>query len=118
MSRQFWISHTVSVGFVLLLVYQSYALAHGVGSLGVHTLEWHTDDVARVVVPASSFGNFGVSALGEPGEVVEVEGRRCIRAAVANVDVRDELAFDVDETVQLEIRIRPAIHGKATHDCL
>ena len=103
MSRQFWISHTVSVGFVLLLVYQSYALAHGVGSLGVHTLEWHTDDVARVVVPASSFGNFGVSVLGEPGEVVEVEGRRCIRAAVVNVDVRDELAFDVDETVQLEI---------------
>ena len=94
---------TVRLWFALLMLSPSFASSHGVGSLGMHTLDWHTDAVARVVAPASSFGNLGLTVLGEAGEVVEIEGRRCMRGAVLNIDVRDELAFDVDETVQLEI---------------
>lgn len=88
---------------VILLSCHSKASSHSVGSLGAAPLDWHSDQIARVISQASSFGNLGLFVFGEPGEVVDVEGRQCLRGGIFTFDVRDDLAFDVDELVELEI---------------
>lgn len=93
----------------LLMFYMSTALPHGVGPLGTHTLDWHTDEISKVISTGMSFKNLGIGfVVGGGGEVVEIDGRRCLRGGLFNVDVRDELAFDVDETIQLEIEFEIA----------
>ena len=93
----------------LLTIYMSGALPHSVGPLGTHTLDWHTDEISKVVSTGMSFRNLGIGFLvGGGGEVVEIDGRRCLRGGPFNIDIRDELAYDVDETVQLEIEIEIA----------
>ena len=98
----------------LLAICMSAALPHGVGPLGAHTLDWHTDEISKVVSTGMSFRNLGIDFLvGGGGEVVELDGRRCIRGGPFNIDVRDELAYDIDETVELEIEIEIATSPSA-----
>ena len=90
-------------GLLLYFLCQSQVVPHGVGPLGMHVLDWHTDELSRVVTAARSMGNLGLTVLGSTGEVIEMQGRRCIRGTLFNLDVHDELAFDVDQSVPLEI---------------
>lgn len=78
--------------FILFL--QNNAYPHGIGARGSQTLDWHSRDVSRVV----SFTPYGA-----PGSVVEVEGRRCLRGYQFYFDLLDNLAFDIDEDVELLI---------------
>ena len=110
----------------LLLVYQPNALSHGVGARGANTLDWHTEDISRVVSPEATWGNLGVCCswssssiavdlsgikpdwevgrvFSQPSRVVEIQGKQCLQGQQFDFDVSDVLAFDIDEEVQVEI---------------
>ena len=87
--------------FVLCL---SNVFAHDVGPLGVHVLDWHSSDISKVTSSRMSLRNLGIGFIdGGESEVVEIGERRCLRGGIFNFDVNDDLAFDIDETVTLEI---------------
>lgn len=62
---------------------------------GSQVLGWQTQDIARVV----SFTPYGPA-----GTVTEVAGQKCVTGYQFHFDVLDNLAFDIDETVELEVR--------------
>jgi hypothetical protein len=76
------------------LVLQTNAYSHEVDARGSQTLGWQSEDVSRVV----SFTPYGAA-----GEVVTIEGKQCLHGFQFYFDVLDNLAFDVDETVELAI---------------
>jgi hypothetical protein len=45
------------------------------------------------------------AALGTAGTVVDADGRRCLRGTQFDLDVANDYAFDVDETVTLELDV-------------
>lgn len=73
---------------------QTTAYSHGLGPRGIQILDWHTKDISRVV----SFTPYDI-----PGSVVEVDGRQCLKGYQFYFDVLDNLAFDVDEEIQIEV---------------
>jgi hypothetical protein len=73
--------------------------------LGHSTLEWRKDpNVARVSSMGFDFhgGDFFVSWRA-PGRVERVDGRDCLVGGYFFFDVDDRFAFDIDETVTLEL---------------
>lgn len=60
---------------------------------GSQVLGWQTQDIARVV----SFTPFG-----HAGVVTDVAGRKCLKGYQFHFDVLNNLAFDIDETVELQ----------------
>ncbi|MDX1440499.1 MAG: hypothetical protein R3284_11410, partial [Rubricoccaceae bacterium] len=101
-------THRAQVGclfvFAFGLLYQANVLSHGTGATGANTLDWHTEVVSRVVSPESTWNNLGIGTIfSPPGNVVEIDGRPCLRGPQFNFDVSDVLAYDIDETIQVEI---------------
>ena len=87
------------------LLVGSGALAHEFsGPHGTVIVDWDVPNVSRVI--SSGYGDsFGIEAavnLGFP-EPETVEGRQCISGSYFLFDVADDFAFDIDETVTLEI---------------
>ena len=78
----------------LFAILQFNANPHEIGARGSHILDWHTDDISRVV----SFTPYGMA-----GEVVAIEGKECLQGYQFFFDVLDNLAFDIDEPVELAI---------------
>ena len=72
-----------------------YVHSHEADARGSRVLGWQTKDVARVV----SFTPYG-----SPATVTELAGQTCITGYQFYFDVLDNLAFDIDETVELSIR--------------
>lgn len=74
------------------------------GPHGTVTLDWDVPNVSRVL--SSGYGDsFGIEAavnLGFP-EPETVDDRSCINGSYFIFDVDDEFAFDIDETVSVEI---------------
>jgi len=84
--------------------YQPTVLSHGTGATGVNLLDWHTETISRVVAPESTWNNFGIGTVfSPPGKVIEIEGTSCLNGSQFDFDVSDVFAFDIDETVELEI---------------
>lgn len=83
-----------AIGLLLL----SSALAHAheldrrIPFLGEQPMDWHTDQIARTM----TFGE-------EVGRVVALDGKRCLEGKSFNFDVDDRFAFDIDETVRVEV---------------
>ena len=98
-----WKSRYLGLGAMLLTTGPLWA--HGVGTGGPAVLDWHTAEVRRVVSGSYSWNNLGVTALGTAGEVVTVDGRRCLRGTQFDLDVANEYAFDIDETVTLRLEV-------------
>lgn len=73
---------------------QTTAYSHGLGPRGIQILDWHTKDISRVV----SFTPYDI-----PGSVVEVDGKQCLKGYQFYFDVLDNLAFDVDEEIEISI---------------
>ena len=81
------------------------AIAHEfTGPQGTVAVDWEIPDVSRVL--SSGYGDsFGIEAAVNQGfpEPDIVEGKSCINGSYFLFDVDDEFAFDIDETVSLEI---------------
>ncbi len=61
---------------------------------GSQVLGWQTQDIARVV----SFTPYGPA-----GSVTDVAGRKCLSGYLFHFDVLNNLAFDIDETVDIQL---------------
>ena len=88
-----------------LLFLSSLAAAHEFsGAHGTVVVDWSAPNISRVL--SSGYGDsFGTEAWARDGfpELVEVDGRQCMQGTYFLFDVDDAFAFDIDETVQLEL---------------
>ena len=74
------------------------------GPQGSVVVEWKPNNVRRVF--SSGYGDaFGLEISAKKGfpSLETVEGKRCVNGSFFLFDVDDDYAFDVDETVELEI---------------
>jgi len=89
----------------LVLLNGGVALAHEFsGAHGTVTVDWTAPNIARVL--SSGYGDsFGTEAWARKGfpELVEVDGRQCVKGTYFLFDVDDDFAFDIDETVTVEM---------------
>lgn len=70
-----------------------HALADGLDPVG-RKLDWHTEQVDDVV----AFPKFGGKTM--------VEGKECVTGSHLNFKINEELAFDIDEPVEVTIETR------------
>ena len=84
------------VPLVALALIATPAHPHAIGTSGTAVLDWHNDHIARVVSVSYSWNNLGVTSINAAGEVVTVDGKRCLRGLQFNFDVANEYAFDID----------------------
>src|SRR5262245_19277101 len=76
------------------LVQPSSVVAVENDARGSQVLGWQTQDIARVV----SFTPYGPA-----GTVSDIAGRKCLTGYQFHFDVLNNLAFDIDESVALEL---------------
>ena len=88
---------------IIFAMIQHNANPHEIGARGSHILQWHTDNISRVV----SFTPYGMA-----GEVVDIEGKQCLQGYQFYFDVLDNLAFDIDEPVELSLEFDLATSAK------
>ena len=80
------------------------ANSHEVGARGSQILDWHTNDISRVV---------SLTPYGMAGEVVDIGGRECLQGYQFFFDALDNLVFDVDELIELVIEFDLASSAKS-----
>lgn len=97
----------VGIAATVVLVAPS-TYGHPQGTRGAQPLDWHTDQIARVV------SNEAFQTI--PAKTAVVEGRSCLVGAAFNFDVLDQYAFDIDETVELTLGLGPLPRGE--HDAV
>lgn len=92
--------------FLPLLTLLSYvAAAHEYsGPQGSVVVDWTVPNVSRIE-SASYSDVFGIEASVKMGfpETEIIEGRECVSGSLFMFDVADDFAFDIDETVKIEI---------------
>jgi hypothetical protein len=90
------------IALFLLAPREAPAHAHPLGNT---LLDWHKDpNIARVSAMNIDFhgGDYFVTWRA-PGRIEEVDGRQCLVGGYFFFDVNDRFAFDIDETVTLEL---------------
>ena len=97
-------SHRILTATILLIFLQTNTYSHEVGARGSQILDWHSDEISRVV----SFTPYGAA-----GKAVIIEGKNCLQGFQFYFDVLDNFAFDVDESVELAIEFDLATSAKA-----
>ncbi|HJO04117.1 MAG TPA: CehA/McbA family metallohydrolase [Acidobacteriota bacterium] len=99
---------------LLLGTAASLALAH-TNPLGLIEIEWPMPGFSRTLSGGypDSLGLFAFPRRVLP-RLVEVDGRRCVEASFIALDVDDDLAFDIDETVELELLFDSTASGTVT----
>jgi len=74
------------------------------GPQGSVIVDWTVPNVSRI--ESASYGDvFGIEASVKMGlpETEIIEGRKCVSGSLFLFDVADGFAFDIDETVEIEI---------------
>lgn len=61
------------------------------------TLDWQTNEIGEVIAGGNHVA---------PGSLVAIESKTCLQGDSFNFNVRDRLAFDIDETVQLDVEFQ------------
>jgi hypothetical protein len=89
-----WRAAKTVVAALALCVQTPGVEAAEIDARGSQVLGWQTADIARVL----SFTPYGPAGI-----VADVEGRKCLRGYQFHFDVLDNLAFDIDETVDLDV---------------
>ena len=96
--------YSLLIFFCGLLVCHSATTHEYSGIHGTVTVDWETPNVSRIL--SSGYGDsFGVEAAVKMGfpESETIDGKKCIDGSYFLFDVDDDFAFDIDETVELEI---------------
>ena len=83
----------VSSAFVALVL-ASAAHGHWVANVPEQVMDWQTDQISRAVAWGSDR---------EVGQIVGLDGKKCLEGSSFSFDVDDRYAFDIDETVQMEV---------------
>jgi hypothetical protein len=78
--------------------------AHEPHPMAMHELDWSAQNIKRVNAMAEDFQSGELTLIWTlPGRVEQVEGRACLVGPYFIFDVDDEFAFDIDETVTVEL---------------
>lgn len=79
--------------FLLMSVFISMVSAHRNSAMGLHSLDWHTEKISSVI---SGFST-------KEGKTEYIGNKHCMIGSAFYFDVLDDYAFDIDETVELEV---------------
>src|SRR5207245_60101 len=85
-------------GTLLILTCLSFgepSHSHVAGPLGAQPLDWRSAQISGVVA--------GGALSYFPSHVVTLESRKCVTGNRLHFNVRDEYAFDIDESVELDV---------------
>lgn len=82
---------TALFDLLLALLLPSNLLAHTNILWGVHETHWTSSQVSRVI------------GIGGAGNRIRIAGKDCVSGGFLGFDVRDDYAFDLDETVLVDI---------------
>jgi len=82
----------------VLLTIGARALGQPDGPMGAQRLDWSNGQISEVIA--------GGSPVYFPGRITTIEGKKCLIGSMFHINVRDEYAFDIDETVELEVEFR------------
>lgn len=75
------------------------AHGHGIPNMGDQPVDWHTDQIIRTMT-------FSVHDPRDAGRVVTLNGKKCLEGSFFSFDIDDRFAFDIDESVQVEVEFR------------
>lgn len=89
-------SIVIAITFAICIFFNSMVYAHGIGPRGVKRLDWHTEQISQVnsLIPIHVHGNTRTE---------KIEGKTCMIAPALEIDVLNDYAYDIDESVELEI---------------
>jgi hypothetical protein len=87
-----------------------YAPGVADASEGYRVMDWRMPGVQRVITQGwvDTLGISFVWPRPEQAEVKQIDGRSCLVGGFFAFDIADELAFDVDETIELELELEAA----------
>jgi hypothetical protein len=86
-----------TITLLALIAYTPLLLAHGTDGIGAHPIDWRTEQIRSVFSSAPY-----TSDKQHPGTDT-VDGKTCMSGPFLNIDIDDNYAFDIDETLQLEV---------------
>ena len=90
--------------FTFLLIPPQFAGAHERHPMALQELDWQAENIQRVFALAEDFqAGALIKIWNMPGQVEEVEGRRCLVGPYFIFDVDDGFAFNIDETVTVDL---------------
>ena len=93
------------VSCLVALLICGAAIAHEyAGPQGTVDVDWTVPNVSRI--QSASYGDvFGIEASVKMGfpEAEMIDGRECVSGSLFLFDVADDFAFDIDETIEIEI---------------
>jgi hypothetical protein len=94
---------TRAIGIILVVSHAVVAHEYS-GPQGTVEVDWQAPNIKRIQ-SASYSDVFGIEASVKMGfpEPETIEGRACVSGSLFLFDVADEFAFDIDETVEIEI---------------
>jgi hypothetical protein len=82
--------------FCVSLLLMASAHGHDYGLWGEQQIDWHTDQIDRVIATR-------ISSINDVGGMVRLDGKSCLEGSGFSFDVDESYAFDLDETVELEV---------------
>lgn len=80
-----------------MAVYTPLLLAHGTDWTGAHPLDWRTEQIRSV------FSSAPYTSQEQHPYTDRVDGKSCMTGPFLNIDIDDNYAFDIDETLRLEV---------------
>ena len=90
--------------FTLPLIALQFAPAHERHPLAMQELDWQAENIKHVYAMAGDFhAGTLIRTWNMPGQVEDVEGRRCLVGPYFIFDVDDDFAFNIDETVTVDL---------------
>jgi len=82
---------------LLLTLNSSVSYAHGTDILSAHPLDWRTSQISQV------FSSSPFSINSKHPRIDKLAGKTCMTGSFINIDVDNDYAFDIDETVTVEV---------------
>ena len=90
--------------FALPLMPLQFAGAHERHAMALQKLDWQAENIRRAYALAEDFqAGALIKIWNMPGRVEDVEGRRCLVGPYFIFDVDDGFAFNIDETVTVDL---------------
>ncbi len=86
----FEVGFRLLVNAIVLWCLPLLSIAHDISPRGIQPVDWHNAQISNVSVNAS-------------GSSIDIEGKHCVTGSAINFNVLDEYAFDIDETLEVEV---------------
>src|SRR5687767_3575440 len=88
------------ISFLIFSLLSAAAHGHGFGLRGERLVDWHADQISRVIAKNNN------RYVGQP---VTLDGKQCLEGTGFAFDIDDRYAFDIDETVEVQVRFHQRI---------